>query len=74
MARHRFQIGDQVRWVGSTSANSAEALIADHVPRDVSTLWTVERLLPEDGHGFQYRIRSPEGTTRLVHERDIETV
>jgi hypothetical protein len=34
----------------------------------------VERLLPADDSGPQYRVRSPDGTVRTVHERDIAFV
>ena len=74
MARHRFQIGDQVRLVGPTNATRAEAPAQGSRPQEPSVLWMVERLLPADDSGPQYRVRSPDGTVRTVHERDIEFV
>jgi hypothetical protein len=72
MAQHGFNVGDVVRIVHSASTNPAEAFAIGRRLRDTSTVWTIVRLMPADERGPKYHIRAVHGTTRAVHESEIE--
>jgi hypothetical protein len=75
MAQHAFNVGDRVRLVGASSANSAEAFLDFVAARDRENrdeIWEVTRLLPADDLGFQYHVRAVAGgIERLVRERQL---
>jgi hypothetical protein len=72
MAEHRFRVGERVRIVRSTDVNAIEVFVTGSGPRDTSNVWTVERLLPADRRGPQYRVHADSGASRVVHEHDLE--
>ncbi len=72
MATHRFKVGDRVLVVKSASANRAEAFVGHVTPQRTSAVWTVVRLLPVDGGGPQYHVRSEDGAQRSVHESELK--
>jgi hypothetical protein len=75
---HRFHIGQEVRLVGTASANAAEAFLDLVTTVDSSRadeIWEVTKLLPPDGVGAQYHIKAAEdGAERLVRESQIRSV
>ena len=76
MAVHQFRLGDRVKLSTFSSANTAEAFLDLVVPVDVrrfaSDVWEVTRLLPPDGTGAQYHVRSErDGMQRRVHEEQL---
>ena len=76
MPEHQFHLGDRVKILSFSSANTAEAFLNLVVPADVrrftSDVWEVIRLLPPDAAGLQYHVRSErDGLQRLVHETQL---
>jgi hypothetical protein len=62
-----------------SSANTVEAFLDLVVPVDVrkfaSDVWEVTRLLPPDGTGAQYHVRSErDGMKRRVHEEQLAPI
>ena len=78
MASHKFKIGDQVRLVKLTSANTVEAFLNMVTTIDVTRpedTWEITRLLPADSNGFQYHIKgSQKGPERLVREEQLRPI
>ncbi|WP_445500731.1 hypothetical protein [Microvirga sp. G4-2] len=79
MAMHQFRPGDRVKLRSLSSANTAEAFLDLMVPAGVrkftSDAWEVMRLLPPDGTGAQYHVRSErDGMQRRVHEEQLAPV
>jgi len=65
--------GGWVRIVRTASATLVEAFTAPPAPgRDTSTVWTVVRLIPPDARGPQYHVQDDQGTSRAVHESEID--
>ena len=76
MAVHQFRLGDRVKLSTLSSTNTAEAFLDLMVPvyvrRFASDVWEVTRLLPPDGTGAQYHVRSErDGMQRRVHEEQL---
>ena len=73
MAQHHFQVGDRVRIVRTASATLVEAFTAPPTPRrDTSTVWTIVRLTPPDARGPEYHVQDDQGTSRAVHESEVD--
>jgi hypothetical protein len=73
MAQHHFEVGDRVRIVRTASATLVEAFTAPPASRrDTPTVWTVVRLIPPDARGPQYHVHADCGTSRAVHESEID--
>ena len=78
MASHKFKVGDQVRLVKLTSANTVEAFLNMVTTIDVTRpedTWEITRLLPADSTGFQYHIKgNQKGPERLVREEQLRPI
>jgi len=78
MASHRFKVGDKVRMVRLSSANTVEAFLNMVTLTDVARpqdTWEIIRLLPADRSGFQYHVRGEQtGPERLVREEELQPV
>jgi hypothetical protein len=78
MALHKFKVGDQVRLVKLTSANTVEAFLNMVTTIDVTRpedTWEITRLLPADSNGFQYHIKgNQKGPERLVREEQLRPI
>jgi hypothetical protein len=78
MASHKFKVGDQVRLVKLTSANTVEAFLNMVTTIDVTRpedTWEITRLLPADSNGFQYHIKgNQKGPERLVREEQLRPI
>ena len=72
MAQHHFQVGTGFASVRTASATLVEAFTAPLMPRDTSTVWTIVRLIPPDARGPQYHVQDDQGTSRAVHEYEID--
>jgi hypothetical protein len=75
---HKFKVGDQVRLVKLTSANTVEAFLNMVTTIDVTRpedTWEITRLLPADSNGFQYHIKgNQKGPERLVREEQLRPI